>query len=454
MKNVHFIGVSGIGVSAVAKLTIQKGAEVSGSALEENEQTKELVRLGMKYYLGHRSGQIGKPDIVVCSAAVPPENQEVLEAQKKQIPVYLYPEYLGMLMKQKQGIAVAGTHGKSTTTAIIGTILKKAGLDPTIVCGGVMNDFSSNAVSGEGDYFLAEACEYNRSFLSLVKCYSVITNIEPDHLDTYEDIHEIKSAFRSFIETTDARGFAVVNGDDAEVLDTIKDCSFENIHTVGKRRDNKYRITEVESERGLYSFSIECSEWEKSMRITLQVPGSFNCINFSISAVLCLELGIEKKIIAKAIKGFGGMSRRLEMVGTIGTDPVYSDYAHHPTEIHAAVDTIKEMYPSRRVVAVFQPHQYSRTFLLFNEFVKVLETVDRLILTEIYRQRDSESFVSAVSSAALYDELQMKMNDRVVYVEKKDDIIEYLKKERQEESVILFMGAGDIDDVARRYVGD
>ena len=207
MKNVHFIGVSGIGVSALAQIIIQAGLKVSGSALEENEQTRELVRLGMKYYLGHRSEQVGNPDIVVCSAAVPPDNPEVLDAHQRKIPVYLYSEYLGMLMKQKRGIAVAGTHGKTTTPAIIGTILKRAGFDPTIVCGGVMNDFSSNAASGKGDYFVAEACEYNRSFLSLEKWYSVITNIEPDHLDTYRDIHEIKSAFRDFIETTDTRGF-------------------------------------------------------------------------------------------------------------------------------------------------------------------------------------------------------------------------------------------------------
>jgi UDP-N-acetylmuramate--alanine ligase len=451
MRNVHFIGVSGIGVSAVAKIQIQDGLEVSGSALEENEQTRELVRLGMKYYLGHRAEQLGNPDIVVRSAAVPHNNPEVLEAHRKKIPVYLYSEYLGMLMKQKRGIAVSGTHGKTTTTAITGTILEKAGLSPTIICGGVMKEFSSNAVAGKGKYFVAEACEYSRSFLSLEKWYSVITNIEPDHLDTYKDIHEIKGAFRNFLETTDAKGFAVVNGDDLEILDVIKECKSMEVLTVGEGKENRYRIRGIESEYGVYSFSIEVPKGTH-IHLALPTPGFFNCINFSLSSVLALELGIDKKTIEHAVHNFQGLQRRLEKIGYVGKNPVYSDYAHHPTEIQATVSTLKAMYPMKSVVAVFQPHQYSRTRLLFNEFLDVLKRIDLLILTEIYRQRDDESFVRSVSSAAIYEELRGSMQERVVYIREKEDVIPYFKRTKLRDVVIVFMGAGDIDAVARRYV--
>jgi UDP-N-acetylmuramate--alanine ligase len=452
MRKVHFIGVSGIGVSAVAKVAIQDGLEVSGSALEENDQTAELVKLGMRYYLGHKTEQVGSPDIVIRSAAVPSDNPEVLEARRKKIPVYLYSEYLGMLMGKKRGIAVAGTHGKTTTTAIIGTILRKAGLDPTIVCGGVMNEFSSNSVAGRGEYFVAEACEYNRSFLSLEKWYSVITNIEADHLDTYRDIHEIKSAFRKFLETTDARGLAVVNGDDNNVLDVIKACRSLEVLTVGEGSGNSYMVKEIAGENGIYSIRIEGPKGI-DIELELPIPGGFNCVNFSLSAAIALELGIEKETIGEAVHDFRGMSRRLEKIGVSGSNPVYSDYAHHPTEIRATTNTLKDMYPLRRVVAVFQPHQYSRTLLLFDEFLNALKEMDLLILTEIYRQRDAERFVRAISSAGLYDELRRSMRDRIVYIKEKEDVIPYLVQIKPEDAVIVFMGAGDIDEVARKYAG-
>jgi UDP-N-acetylmuramate--alanine ligase len=452
MNSIHFIGVSGIGVSAVAKISIQSGIRVTGSADEENEQTHELVRLGACFSLGHQKEHIENPDLVVRSAAVPDDNPEVLEARRKSIPVLLYSDYLGMLMAQKKGIGIAGTHGKTTTTAITGVVLEQAGLFPSIVCGGVMNDYSSNALAGKGEYFVAEACEYNRSFLSLNKQYAVVTNIERDHLDTYDDLDDIKHAFALFLATTRDDGFAVVNGDDSNVMDAVRESGYRSVHTVGVKEENSYRIIGLEEEDGRYFFGIERGRQE-AVRLTLPLPGRYNCINASLSAVLCIELGVERKRVEESIAGFAGIERRLELLGSVNRNPVYSDYAHHPTEISGVIDTLRLVYPSRKLVIIFQPHQYSRTMFLFEGFVKALSGADLLILTGVYRQRDDARYTRAVSSIKLHEVIGQKKRKGSVYIEEKYDILPYLEEHPPEGAVVAFMGAGDIDKVARKYVG-
>ena len=451
MTSIHFIGVSGIGGSAVAKISIKSGIRVSGSADEENERILELVSLGAVFYLGHRREHVKDPDIVVRSAAVPDDNPEVLEAQKKQIPVYYYSDYLGKLMAGKKGIGIAGTHGKTTTTAMTGVILGKSGIFPTIVCGGVMKDYSSNATAGTGEYFVAEACEYNRSFLSLEKRDAVVTNIETDHLDTYKDIDDIKSAFAMFLRTIRKEGFAVVNGDDQNVMAAVRDSGYDRVLTVGKNDRNDYRMVSLEAANGFYSFSIE-NRGAEAACLKLPVPGNYNCINASLSAVLCLNLGLSREAVEKGIGAFSGIERRLDLLGTVHGDPVYSDYAHHPTEISASIGTLRQIYPSKRLIVVFQPHQYSRTLFLFEEFVEALGGADTLILTEVYRQRDDERYARSVSSKKLYDAIAGRKKCAAVNIEDKSDIVPYLKKHRPENAVVVFMGAGDIDGVARGYM--
>ena len=450
MTNIHFVGMSGIGVSAVARISMQSGIRVSGSADEENEQTRKLQEQGAVFYLGHRREHVKNPDAVVRSVAVPDENPEVVEANRKNIPVYYYSEYLGMLMAEKKGIGIAGTHGKTTTTAMTGSILAKAGLSPTIVCGGVMNDYSSNARVGSGDYFVAEACEYNRSFLSLSKRYAVVTNIESDHLDTYSDMDDIKSAFAEFLSTVGKGGFAVVNGDDLNVMEAVKKSGYEAVVTVGENDTNSYRISGLEERGGFWSFGIEKGEMEVA-RLALPVPGRYNCINASLSAVLCIELGVGRKEAEEGIGGFGGIERRLERLGTVNKNPVYSDYAHHPTEISAVIDTMRKVWPRKRLVVVFQPHQYSRTLFLFEQFVESLAGADKLILTGVYRQRDDVKYTKSVSSEKLFKSIDRREKNKAVHIEDKSDIIPFLRMHPQKDAVVIFMGAGDIDGVARAY---
>jgi UDP-N-acetylmuramate--alanine ligase len=425
MKCVHFIGVSGIGMSAVAWLSLSHGMKVSGSALEENDQTRRLQTMGMQFHLGHRGEHVPVSDLVVRSAAVPEDNPEVLEARKRRITVMRYSEYLGALMRNKSGVAIAGTHGKTTTTAMTAAVAHRAGLDPTVVCGGVMKQFGSNAVSGKGDLFIAEACEYNRSFLDLPKRYVVILNIEPEHLDYYADLDEIRQAFRLFLESTEEGGFACVNGDDPNVRAVVDGA--------GVRMHVKRGETELVS-------------------VHLAVPGRFNCINAAVSAVWALEFGVEPSVITDALGSFQGTVRRLDRLGYFDGIPVYSDYAHHPTEIASSLSALREMHGGQEITLVFQPHQYSRTSHFFTDFVKVLAGADRIILTEVYRQRDVENAHLSIGSDALFRELERKMGDRVVLVEGIDQISSHLRTISPQKGVIVFMGAGDIDAVARKLV--
>ncbi len=450
MKHIHFVGVSGIGMSAVAKIAHASGMIISGSADTANEQTEHLLKRGIRFYLGHRAENVSGADMVVRSAAVPEENAEIREAIQRNIPVYLYSQYLGVLMKGKRGIAVSGTHGKTTTTAMIAQIFYNAGLDPTVVCGGVMNAFTSNSLYGEGKYLISEACEYNRSFLDLEKWYSIVTNIETDHLDYYRGLDDIKEAFSKFLVSTDERGFSVVNGDDKNIKEIIKGINKEVI-TVGFGNENQFKMYNVKSIQGAYSFRIK-NKSDKFLTIHLSVPGRFHCMNGALSAILSLKLGIDRGTIEQALNRFSGTKRRIEYLGRMGGNSVYTDYAHHPTEVKSTLDALGEKYPERKICVVFQPHQYSRTAELFGGFIRALLHADYVFITDIYRQRDADSELGKVKSQDLVDALKKESkNINVKYVENRDKIISLLLDIMDDKLVVVFMGAGDIDDVARHF---
>lgn len=453
MNNIHFIGVSGIGVSAVALITMESGIHISGSAIEENELTSGLQKRGMEFHLGHKRKYLGNPDAVVKSAAVSENNPEVMEARKRGIPVYLYSQYLGILMGGRRGIAVAGTHGKTTTTAMLARIFSDAGLDPAVVCGGVMSDFASNALHGSGEYFIAEACEFNRSFLHLNKRYSIVTNIEPDHLDYYRDIDDIKTAFSDFLRSADAGGFSVVNGDDRNVTDILKaepDIKGRCI-SVGETESSEFRISGIRNVNGRYSFTLVRNS-SSVLTVDLSVPGRFNCLNAAIASACSLSIGIDAACISQALRTFRGVERRFELLGEIDGCPVYSDYAHHPTEIRVTIATLRQMFPSKKVIVIFQPHQYARTRHLFDGFISALRTADEILLTDIYRQRDSEQYVQSVSGRDLYMGLKKSKGEAVWFVEEKESIPGFIVRMRFRDAVFVFMGAGDINTVARDYI--
>ncbi|MGQ9615573.1 MAG: UDP-N-acetylmuramate--L-alanine ligase [Spirochaetota bacterium] len=453
MKWVHFVGVSGIGMSAAAEITLCSDMKVSGSAIERNSLIDRLIEGGMEFFFGHKPEHVQNPDLVVASAAVPPDNPELLEAGRRGIPVYLYSQYLGMLMSEKRGIAVAGTHGKTTTTAILALMLWMGGINPTVVCGGVMKNFSSNALCGSGNYFLSEACEYNRSFLHLSKWYAIVTNIEADHLDYYRDINEIRDAFAVFLKETNPDGFLVVNGDDENLKRILEDFGKDGVrvYTVGYGSGNHYRVSHEGRGNGFYSVKM-FQDGKSILKARVPVPGVFNCVNAALAAVCALNLGINCDIVTSAIESFKGTERRFELLGMVKGNPVYSDYAHHPTEIRSFLKALRERYPSRRIAVVFQPHQYSRTSIFFHEFIDALRAVDFLIITEIYRQRDSEEAVKSVSGVDLYHATEGVMGKRVVFKAVNEEIFSALEGLDVNGWVCAFMGAGDIDSDARRFV--
>jgi UDP-N-acetylmuramate--alanine ligase len=445
----HFVGVSGIGVSAAARITLDAGVSASGSADVKNEQTDMLVSRGMRFFLGHRAENVDGADGIVVSAAVPEDNPEILEAKRRGIPLYLYSEYIGMLMGQKKGIAVAGTHGKTTTTALLAAILSRAGLDPTVVCGGVMRGFDTNALFGRGDHFVSEACEYNRSFLDLRKRYAIVTNVESDHLDYYSGIEEIKDAFRSFLETLDPGGFSVVNGDDAGVRDVMEGLEGSTVFTVGEGAGNDYRIADVSGALGVYCCAVNHGA-RRLLSLRLSVPGRFNCGNAALASVLAARLGVERGTIEEAVRAFSGTKRRLERLGRVGESEIYTDYGHHPTEIRSTLRALKERYPGAPLCLVFQPHQYSRTLELFDDFVSALSEPDHVVITEIYWQRDSDKYIGKITGEDLYEEVAKKA-PAARFVPEKGRIPDLLGSLGGRCGVVVFMGAGDIDDVAREY---
>jgi UDP-N-acetylmuramate--alanine ligase len=451
MQKVHFVGVSGIGMSAAAEIAMATGLQVSGSALEENELTRRLADLGLTFFHGHNAHHSRGSDVLVMSAAVPENNPEVSEARRRGIPVYFYSEYLGRLMEDKRGIAVAGTHGKTTTTAMMATIAHLAGLSPTAVCGGVMREFGSNALIGTGDLFIAEACEYNRSFLHLPKKFAIVTNIEPEHLDYYTGLDEIRQVFKTFMESTDARGFVCVNGDDGIIRELVEPLGNSvQVLMVGRGRDNQYRVDSQMRERKGYQLHIH-GEGFSEFSADLPVPGIFNVMNASLAAVCASNIGISDAVIRNALEQFKGIERRLELLNHAGDRLIYSDYAHHPTEIKATLQALREEHPGRTITLIFQPHQYSRTSHFFHEFIRVLQEADRLVLTEVYRQRDREGAELEMNSSLLYRKLQSHMGERVTLMSDREKIPAFLDGEAVRDAVVLFMGAGDIDDVAREY---
>jgi UDP-N-acetylmuramate--alanine ligase len=463
LRRVHFVGVSGSGVSAVAGVSLAMGMRVSGSADEDNSLTRALAGRGMRFFLGHRAGQAGAADAVVRSAAVSPDNPEVAEARRRGVPVLLYAEYLGLLMSDRLGVAVAGTHGKTTTAAMITWLLDRGGLDPLAVCGGVMANYGSNARFGRGEYLVAEACEYHRSFLFLNPLVAVVTNIEADHLDYYRDLEEILEAFDRFLGRTRPEGTAVVNGDDPGVWEVIRRVrsgegargysgatGAPRMVTVGTGPENSYRIGGLSQRGGRYRFTLAGEGAE--LDIVLPLPGRFNCLNAALAGVCALLLGVPAEAVEDAVRSYRGTGRRLELLGTWRGGPVYTDYAHHPTEITFSLAAIREVHPGRPLTAVFQPHQYSRTALLFDGLVESLSRADTPVVTEVYRQRDTDEQVRAVSARQLAGAIG-RNNARALYAGGLDRVPGLLRAHSPEGAVVLFMGAGDIDETARDMLG-
>ncbi|MFW5997462.1 MAG: UDP-N-acetylmuramate--L-alanine ligase [Desulfovermiculus sp.] len=447
VQHIHMVGIGGAGMSGIAEVLLNLGYTVSGSDLAENEPVKRLQSMGAWVAKGHMAANLKEADVVVKSTAVSEDNPEVVEAKNKGIPVIPRAEMLAELMRLKTGIAVAGTHGKTTTTSLLGTVFKEAGLDPTVIIGGRLNRYGSHALMGQGEYLVAEADESDGSFLCLMPIMSIVTNIDADHLDYYPDLQAIKDAFVRFLNYTPFYGLNVVCGDDSNVRQLLPHVK-RRVVTYGLGADNDIQARILEC--GLKSRFQVAVQGEPWGTVTLAQPGRHNVQNALGVIGVALEAGLSKEVIINGLESFAGVGRRLEHKGERDSVLVVDDYGHHPTEILATLDTLRQMYPHSRLVVAFQPHRFTRTKAMFGEFCRAFSQADLLVLTEIYAA--SEDPIPGVNGASLAQGVRQVSDTEVVFCPELSQCLELLKDVLQPGDILLTLGAGNIWQLGEQFI--
>ncbi|NQV00774.1 MAG: UDP-N-acetylmuramate--L-alanine ligase [Parcubacteria group bacterium] len=424
IRKVHFIGIGGIGVSALARMMLLLDKKVVGSDLSEGFVLKRIKKLGGEIFIGHKDSNLAKDtDIVIYSPAIKKNNPELIQARKFNIPVYSYPEALGLISKDKYTIAVSGTHGKTTTTAMIAEIMIADKKDPTVVVGSFLNRQKDNFVLGKSKYFIVEACEYKESFLNLEPDILVITNIDNDHLDYFKTIKNIQKAFAKLITKISKDGFIICNPNNEKIKQTLL------------MTDKKAKIIDYTREK---------------LGIELIIPGEHNIQNAKAALAAAKIIGIKKEQIEKALKKFSGTWRRFEYKGKTNKGAlVYDDYAHHPTEVKATLKAIKDKFSNKKIIVIFQPHLYSRTKFFLNDFAKSFDNVNQVIITDIYAAREKND--KSIHARDLAKEIG-KYNNNVQYISNFSDIERYLENKADKNSVIITMGAGDVYEIGEGII--
>ena len=441
IRKVHLVGIGGIGMSSIAEVLINRGYEVTGSDLEKTEVTERLASLGATIHEGHAAEQVGNADVVVYSSAVKPkQNPETQEAAHRRIPVIPRGEILGELMRMKFGVGVAGTHGKTTTTSMAGMIVTEGGFDPTIIVGGKVTVFGSNAVVGEGDIIIIEADEYDRAFLRLTPSLVVITNIEEDHLDVYEDLEEIQDAFVQYANVVPFFGAAILCLDDPHVQEIVGRIE-RRVLTYGTSRQAEIRAENIEQVGLKTQFDVYIGDEHQGL-LEIQVPGLHNVRNALAAVAIGMELDISFDHIKAGLHGFTGVQRRFQKLGEARGVLVVDDYAHHPTEIVATLEAASAGWPDRRIIAVFQPHLYSRTRDFKEGFARSFFNADVLVITDVYGSREQP--IPGISGQVLADLATRYGHREVHYVENKEDLPDYLSNLVKEGDTVITMGAGDV----------
>ena len=448
LNNIHFIGIGGSGMSGIAEVLHNLSYNVTGSDTTTSFNTDRLKNLGIHIDFDHKSSNLKDVDMVVKSTAIDEDNPEVKEAKKRLIPVLARAEMLSSLMNNKRGIAIAGTHGKTTTTSLVASIMSNADLDPTFINGGIINSFNSNAQLGKGEYLIAEADESDKSFLLLQPSVSVITNIEPDHLINYDySFNNLKGAFLEFIKKLPFNGVSIVCGDDPVIKELKK--NFQRPHiSYGFSSSNDYVLSDFKS-NGKQSFFKLMSDSE-SINFTLNMLGKHNVLNAAAAAILCLQEGISIEIIQDSLLKFEGIDRRMQILGERQVNNnhcVYiDDYGHHPTEIEKTIEAIRDSYSGYKINMVFQPHRFTRTHDLFDEFVDVLGAVDQLLLLEIYSA--GEKAIEDINSSNIKKSLLNAGFNNVELLLDNESVIEELGKNIDSDTVLIFQGAGNISSIS------
>lgn len=446
---VHFIGIGGVGMSGIAEVLVTLGYQVSGSDQNDSATTRRLAKLGARIHPGHAADHINGADVVVVSSAIHADNPELAAAQEQRIPVVPRAEMLAELMRFKRGIAIAGTHGKTTTTSLTASVLSEAGLDPTFVIGGQLLSAGANAKLGDGQWLVAEADESDGSFLRLNPLIAVVTNIDADHLENYGgDFNRLKQAFSEFLHRLPFYGLAVLCIDDPEVALLAAQMP-RNVVRYGFDENADVRATQVEQFNGAMRFALHLPD-AATITVSLNLPGRHNVLNALAAAAIAWQLGVPGEVIGRALEKFQGIGRRFNIIGELdfgrGKALIVDDYGHHPRELEAVFAAARGGWPERRLVVAFQPHRYSRTRDLFDDFAAVLSSADAVVLTEVYAA--GETPIIGADAKSLARAIRARGRIDPVVVPGARDLATVLVDVLQDGDLLLLMGAGDIGHVA------
>ncbi len=451
VKRIHFVGIGGAGMSGIAEVLANQGFEVSGSDLAASATTRRLAALGVRIAIGHTADNAAQADAVVVSTAVAETNPEVVMARSRQVPVVPRAQMLAELMRIKQGIAIAGTHGKTTTTSLVASCLAESGLDPTFVIGGRLVSAGANAKLGTGEFLVAEADESDASFLFLSPVISVVTNIDADHMETYgHDFSRLKQAFVDFLHRLPFYGVAVVCGDDANVREILPRVA-KQVVTYGIESEANFRAQNIQADGGVMRFDcVRKNGGVSRLPIVLNLPGLHNVLNALAAIAVATEVGVGDTAIIRALAEFKGVGRRFQRYGEMATASgghftLIDDYGHHPVEMAATISAARAAFPGRRLVLAFQPHRYTRTRDCFEDFVKVLSSIDVLLLAEVYAA--GEAPVVAADGRTLVRAVRVAGKVEPVFVEDITAMAQTIRDTAQDGDVVITMGAGSIGTV-------
>jgi len=452
IRRLHFVGVGGTGMNGIAEVVANQGFDVSGSDINESRVTRHLQSHGVNIFIGHDADNVKDVDVLVVSAAVPENNPEVIAAREARIPVVPRAEMLAELMRFKRGIAVAGTHGKTTTTSLTASLLAEAGVDPTFVIGGVVNAWGSHARLGKGEYLLAEADESDGSFLLLQPIIALVTNIDRDHLESYDNSFEnLKKAFLEFLQHLPFYGAAILCVDDPEVASLIPQVN-RAVLTFGLSETADIRATDVHQTGRNMVFRVCLPQSSEPLDVSINLPGLHNVRNTLGAIAVAWEIGLDVNAIISCLQTFKGVGRRFAEIGDLpfgkGVVRAIEDYGHHPSELEATITAARQGWPEKRIIAVFQPHRYTRTFRLFDEFSRVLSLADVVVLTDLYAA--GEAGIEGVDSAALCNSIRARGEVDPILISDVFKLVMSLPALLKDGDLLLLMGAGSIGQVAQQ----
>ncbi|MFD1957661.1 UDP-N-acetylmuramate--L-alanine ligase [Paenibacillus thailandensis] len=446
-EHIHFIGIGGYGMSAIARVMLEKGYTVTGSDVARQELTEKLAAKGARIYIGHEAGHVKGADLVVYSTALSKDNVERVAAEELHIPTIHRSQMLARIMNAGKGVAVAGAHGKTTTSSMIALVMEALGSDPTYIIGGEIVNVGTNAKAGKGEYVVAEADESDGSFLHYYPQIAIVTNIEPDHLENYDgDFAKLKEAYVQFLKQVKPDGKAIICADDETIRELVPRLSDmkERLVTYGIGDEADYTATDIALGDRQVSFTMN-QNGNTLGRVSLSVPGRHNVYNAMATIITCLEAGLPFESVAQAIQGFRGAKRRFQVLGECNDILVVDDYAHHPTEIQATISAAK--VTGKRIIAVFQPQRYTRTYFLLEQFSRAFPEADEVIITDIYSPA-GEKRIEGVSSQRLVELIRSNSNASAEYVPTKEEVLARLTATVKPGDLVITMGAGDIWKVA------